>query len=221
MSPPRSKIKIQTIEVKNICFTALLNCLLKSKEIYRENCFPIYCGQCIISLKFYLPFCFLPLAVLCNNHILFELGWIHIAHKYTKMCLVIDRLFLCFRFRIFRGFAHVGFHHAMSWHCKHHKALTPSQWVESEWLASYCTLCTDPMLPPTVKVWSIHVKWCGCWQRMLHFSFVYASKTGQATTKTELAIYVIGHNNVCIFPFSSARVSSEILSKASLFSMNS
>ena len=44
-----------------------------------------------------------------------------------------------------------------------------------------------------------------------------------ASHHEELAIYVIvpGHNNVRIFPFSSAWVSSEILSQASLFSMNS
>ena len=42
---------------------ALLTRLLTSKAIYRENyCFSIYCTQCSISLKFYLPFCFLPLA---------------------------------------------------------------------------------------------------------------------------------------------------------------
>ena len=52
---------------------ALLNRLLMSKVIYKENCFSIYCNRCSISLKFYLEFCFLPQAVLGNKHILFAL----------------------------------------------------------------------------------------------------------------------------------------------------
>ena len=43
-------------------------------------------------------FCFLTLALLGNKHILFALVWFHIAHKYTKMCPLTDRLLLRFRF---------------------------------------------------------------------------------------------------------------------------
>ena len=47
-------------------------------------------------------------------------------------------------------------------------------------------------------------------------------QTGQATTKNSpFTLLYMGTTNVHIFPFSSARVSSEILSKASLFLMNS
>ena len=54
--------------------TPLVNRLLMSKAIYKENCFSIYCNRCSISLKLYLQFCFLPLAVLGNKHILFALA---------------------------------------------------------------------------------------------------------------------------------------------------
>ena len=60
---------------------ALLNRLLISKAIYKENCFSFDCDQCSISLKLFLPFCFLTLAVLVNKHILFALAWFHIGHK--------------------------------------------------------------------------------------------------------------------------------------------
>ena len=56
-------------------------------------------GECTISLKLFLPFCLLTLAVLGNKHILFTLAWFHIAHKYTKMYYLTDRLLLRFRFR--------------------------------------------------------------------------------------------------------------------------
>ena len=47
-------------------------------------------------------------------------------------------------------------------------------------------------------------------------------QTEQATTKNSpLTLLYLGTTNVRIFPFSSVRVSSETLSKASLFSMNS
>ena len=65
-----------------------------SQTYYKENCFSIYCNRCSISLKFYLEFCFLPLAVLGNKHILFALLWFDNAHKNTKMCLPTDRLLL-------------------------------------------------------------------------------------------------------------------------------
>ena len=46
------------------------------------------------------------------------------------------------------------------------------------------------------------------------------SQTGQATTKdAKFTLLYLGTTNVCLFPFSSARVSYEILSMASLFSM--
>ena len=54
--------------------------------------------QCSISLKFYLQFCFLPLAVLGNKHILFVLASFAIAHKNNKMCLLTDCLLPCFRY---------------------------------------------------------------------------------------------------------------------------
>ena len=78
---------------------ALLNRLLMSTAIYKENRFSIYRNRCSIRLKFYLEFCFLPLTVLGNKHILFALAWFDIAHKNTKMCLLTDRLLLRFRFR--------------------------------------------------------------------------------------------------------------------------
>ena len=34
---------------------ALLNRLLISKAIYKENCFSIDCDQCSVSLKLFLP----------------------------------------------------------------------------------------------------------------------------------------------------------------------
>ena len=53
-------------------------------------------------LHIYLPFCFLPLAVHDNKHILFALAWFRIAHKCTKTCLVTDRSLLRFPFAILR-----------------------------------------------------------------------------------------------------------------------
>ena len=35
--------------------------------MYRENCFSIYCDQYNISLKLYLPLCFLPLVMTEKN----------------------------------------------------------------------------------------------------------------------------------------------------------
>ena len=47
-------------------------------------------------------------------------------------------------------------------------------------------------------------------------------QTGQAAAKNSpFTLLYLGTTNVPIFPFSLARVSSEILPKASLFSMNS
>ena len=89
-------MKIKTIEVKKELLTALLNRLLISKAIYKENCFSIDCDQRSISLKLFLPFRLLTLAVLGNKHILFALAWFHIAHKYTKMCPLTDRLLFVF-----------------------------------------------------------------------------------------------------------------------------
>ena len=83
--------------------TTLLNRLLMSKAIYKENCFSIYCNPCSISLKFYLEFCFLPLVFFCNKQILFGLAWFDIGHKNTRMCLPTDRLLLQFSLSLSSG----------------------------------------------------------------------------------------------------------------------
>jgi len=83
----------------SVVFLLCEQSLFRSSAIYKENCFSIDCDQCSISLKLFLPFCFQTLAVLGNKHILFALAWFHIAHKYTKMCPLTDRLLLCFRVR--------------------------------------------------------------------------------------------------------------------------
>ena len=73
--------------------------------IYKENCFSICCNRCSsIRLKLYLQFCLLSLAVLGNKHILLELAWFCITHKYmyTKMCFLLIVYFLVFAFDIFR-----------------------------------------------------------------------------------------------------------------------
>ena len=50
-------MKIQTIEVKKELLPVLLNRLLISKSIYKENFFSINCVRCSVSLKLFLPFC--------------------------------------------------------------------------------------------------------------------------------------------------------------------
>ena len=73
VSPPRSKIKMQTVDVKKITAYGFV----MSKAIYKENCFP-FCNLCSISLKFYFQFYFLSLTVLGNKKT-FSLRW----HDFT------------------------------------------------------------------------------------------------------------------------------------------
>ena len=101
VSPPRGKLKIQTVDVKRTAYSPYSFINLMSKAIYKENCFSIYCNpyRCSNSCKFYPQFCFLPLAS-GNKHILFALALFDIAHKNTKICFLTDSLLLLrIRFR--------------------------------------------------------------------------------------------------------------------------
>ena len=65
---------------------------------------------------------------------------------------------------------------------------------------------TDMMTNSLLEIWNL------VWTKR---------QTGQATMKnSSFMLLYLGTTNVCLFPFSLARVSYEILSKAFLFSIN-